>query len=253
MSDLALEDDDLLDLLDDDEPPEGTPAAGPQPWLVLVVDDDDDVHVTTEMALRDLWIEGRPLHLLHARDRDEAIAMVQAHEDLAVVLLDVVMDSDDAGLQVARAVRDGLRREAVRIILRTGQPGYAPEMDTIRNYDINDYRTKSELTRVRLFTSLTVAVRVYRQMRAHEQTRRGLEMVVRASSELSKAQGMHLFAQGVVSQLCALLGIEPEGLICAQAGLRHGNEPAHVIAAAGRYGNLLRKPLDDIQTPAVQQ
>jgi diguanylate cyclase (GGDEF)-like protein len=249
----ADEDDDLLELLDDEPAAESTGAMAAQPWLVLVVDDDPDVHLTTEMALRDLWIEGRPLTLLHAHSRDEAIALVQAHDELAVVLLDVVMDSEDAGLQVARAVRDVMRREALRIILRTGQPGYAPEMETIRAYDINDYRTKSELTRVRLFTSLTVAVRVFRQMRAHEQTRRGLEMVVRASNELSRSQGMHLFAQGVVSQLCALLGIEPEGLICAQAGLRHSTEPAHVIAAAGRYGNLLRQPLDQIPSPAVQQ
>ena len=69
-------------------------------------------------------------------------------------------------------------------------------------------------------------------MCAHEQTRRGLEMVVRASTDLSRLHGMHLFARGVVKQLCALLGIAPEGLICAQAGLQHQDDPARVIAAA---------------------
>ena len=226
-----IPDDDLIALLDDEHEAPPALAAG-STWEVLIVDDDADVHRATEMALRDIHIEGRALKLIHAYSRQEALALVAQHEDLAVILLDVVMESDDAGLQMVGDVRQRLKREAVRIILRTGQPGYAPELDTIRHYDINDYRTKSELTRVRLFTSLTVAVRVYRQMRAHEQTRRGLEMVVRASTDLSKLHGMHLFAQGVVSQLCALLGIQPEGLICAQAGLQGHGEPARVIAAA---------------------
>lgn len=244
-------DDDLIELLDDDHDAPAARALG-STWEVLIVDDDADVHRATEMALRDIHIEGRALQLIHAYSRQEAITLVERHEDLAVILLDVVMESDDAGLQMVGDVRQRLKREAVRIILRTGQPGYAPELDTIRHYDINDYRTKSELTRVRLFTSLTVAVRVYRQMRAHEQTRRGLEMVVRASTELSKLHGMHLFAQGVVSQLCALLGIQPEGLICAQAGLQGRDDPARVIAAAGRYGALIQRPLSELGLPHVQ-
>jgi len=245
------DDDDLLELLDDDGPAGDGAATGPA-WQVLIVDDDDDVHHATQLALRDLSIEGRPIALLHAHSGQEARTMIEANDDLAVVLLDVVMESPDAGLQLVREVRQVLHREAVRIILRTGQPGYAPELDTIRHYDINDYRTKSELTRVRLFTSLTVAVRVYRQMRAHEQTRRGLEMVVKASTELSKLHGMQLFAQGVVNQLCALLGIRPEGLICAQAGLQQAGDPARVIAAAGRFGDLIQRPLHELGLPRVQ-
>lgn len=244
-------DDDFVPFVEDDGDGAAATSAMP-PWQVLIVDDDADVHRATEMALRDLSIEGRPMQLLHAYSRQEAMAVVAQHEDLAVILLDVVMESDDAGLKLVHDVRNTLKRESLRIILRTGQPGYAPELDTIRHYDINDYRTKSELTRVRLFTSLTVAVRVYRQMRAHEQTRRGLEMVVRASTDLSKLHGMHLFAQGVVSQLCALLGIEPEGLICAQAGLQGQGEPARVIAAAGRYGDLIQRPLSELGLPRVQ-
>ena len=152
-----------------------------------------------------------------------------------------------------RHVRQDLQREAVRIILRTGQPGYAPELDTIRHYDINDYKTKSELTRVRLFTSLTTAVRSYRQMRAHEEIRRGFEMVIQASTELTKMHGMQMFAQGVVSQLCALLNVEPAGLICAQDGLHAEDEPARVIAAAGRFSHLIHRPLDELELPTVQE
>lgn len=130
---------------------------------MLVVDDDDDVHLATELALRGVSIEGRLLTLLHARSAAQAFDIVAARPDVAVVLLDVVMERPDAGLQLVRRVRGELQRAALRIILRTGQPGYAPEIQTVRDFDINDYCTKSELTAVRLFTSLTTAIRSYRQ------------------------------------------------------------------------------------------
>ena len=248
-----MDDDDLI-LIDEDDAP-GSPDVGDvmQAWRVLVVDDDQDVHRATELALRGLQVEGRPLSLVHAYSAAEARAAVEAVPDLAVILLDVVMETEDAGLQLVRHVRQDLQREAVRIILRTGQPGYAPELDTIRHYDINDYKTKSELTRVRLFTSLTTAVRSYRQMRAHEEIRRGFEMVIQASTELTKMHGMQMFAQGVVSQLCALLNVEPAGLICAQDGLHAEDEPARVIAAAGRFSHLIHRPLDELELPTVQE
>jgi signal transduction histidine kinase len=137
---------------------------GVAPWQVLVVDDDDDVHIATELALRDVAVEGRPLHFLHAHSAAAALALVAAHDDIAVVLLDVVMETPDAGLWLVRQIRQGLDRSGLRIILRTGQPGYAPEIETLRTFDINDYRTKSELTRVRLYSSLTAAIRAYAQL-----------------------------------------------------------------------------------------
>jgi len=42
------------------------------------------------------------------------------------VLLDVIMETDQAGLDLVEFIRDTLKNETVRIILRTGQPGQAP-------------------------------------------------------------------------------------------------------------------------------
>ncbi len=133
-------------------------------WKVLVVDDDPDVYVATELALRDLPVEGRPVTLLRAESAAQALNVIAAEPDLAAVLLDVVMETPDAGLRLVRQIRKQLGRRALRIVLRTGQPGYAPEIETLRAYDIDDYRTKSELTRVRLFSTLTVAIRSYAQL-----------------------------------------------------------------------------------------
>lgn len=242
-------DSDLLPLLDEGDPSSG--AADALPWKVLIVDDDEDVHMATELSLRGLLVEGRGLAFLHAYSAAEAHESLVHNSDVAVMLLDVVMESEDAGLKLVRAVREELGRSAVRIILRTGQPGYAPELETIRNYDINDYRSKAELTRLRLFTSLMAAIRTYRQIIALQETRRGLEMVVRASTELSKLHGLQHFAEGVIVQLCALLDIRPEGVVCAQSGVED-DRAARVIAASGRYGDLMYRPLEEITLPDLR-
>ncbi len=245
----ALNDDDALAFID--EPADQEPSASAEPWRILIVDDEADVHEATRLALRDLIIEGRSLVFLDAYSAQEAYAILAQHDDLAVILLDVVMEADDAGLRLVQRIRDDLGQKTVRIILRTGQPGYAPEIDTIRAYDINDYKTKSELTRVRLFTSLTVAIRSYWQIRQIELSRRGLELIVAASTGLNKLRALQQFAEGVVTQLCALLNIIPEGLICASSCSQTEDAPC-VIAAAGRYRDLIQHPLQALPDARIR-
>jgi len=135
-------------------------------WRVLVVDDDPDVHNATRLALSMTTILDRNLVLLHAYSSIEGRQVIEQEEDIAVILLDVVMETEDAGLRLVKIIREDLNRHDVRIILRTGQPGYAPEVDVIRMYDINDYRNKSEMTLARLVTALTSAIRSYDQIRS---------------------------------------------------------------------------------------
>ena len=84
--------------------------------------------------------------------------------DVAAVLLDVIMETDVAGLDLVEYIRNELKNETVRIILRTGQPGQAPERRVIVDYDINDYKAKTELTADKLFTTLTAALRGFQQL-----------------------------------------------------------------------------------------
>ncbi|MET0209007.1 MAG: EAL domain-containing protein [Burkholderiaceae bacterium] len=246
----VVEDDDLLQFLDDPDPATLENVVPKAPWRVLIVDDDIDVHKATELAMQGLQVEGHALVFLHARSAAEARRLLMEEPDIAVVLLDVVMESDDAGLQLVRHIREELLQRAVRIVLRTGQPGYAPEIETVQAYDINDYKTKSELTRTRLYTVLTAAIRSYKQIRALEANRQGLEMIVDASTELGRQHGLHRFAEGVVTQLCALLGTLPEGLVCVQANDASGE--ARVIAAAGQYSSLIDRPLHAVPVTKVR-
>ncbi|MDN3922583.1 GGDEF/EAL domain-containing response regulator [Roseateles violae] len=250
----ATDDDDLLQFLDGGELDDTPLDADARPWRILIVDDDGDVHKATELAMQGLRVEGQPLSFLHASSAAEARQLLSSESDLAIVLLDVVMESEDAGLRLVRYIRDELKQRAVRIVLRTGQPGYAPEIETVQAYDINDYKTKSELTRTRLYTVLTAAIRSYRQICALEASRRGLEMVVEASAGLSQLRGLHRFAEGVVTQLCALLGILPEGLVCAQgAGAEGSDGDVRIVAAAGQYSSLIDRPLSAVQIATVRE
>src|SRR5690606_4223643 len=128
-----------------------TPAQR-QPWKILVVDDEEEVHRVTRMVLQRFEFDGRPLEILHSHTGQDAIGMLERHPDMALVLLDVVMERDDAGLAVVRHIREELGNRLVRIVLRTGQPGQAPEHEVIANYDINDYKEKTELSAQKLKT-----------------------------------------------------------------------------------------------------
>ncbi|MBV8621218.1 MAG: EAL domain-containing protein [Curvibacter sp.] len=228
----------------------------PPSWQVLVVDDDADVHESTAYALRHLEIAGRQLELLHAYSSVEGLELLKSAPDVAVILLDVVMETEHAGLAMVDRIRNELGLHNTRIILRTGQPGQAPEIETIRQYDINDYKMKSELTRAKLYATLTGAIRSFDQLRRLEASRRGLEQIVAASHQLIAEQGLQTFAEGVIIQIASLLGVDPEGLVCASIGSAGPGEPEQsfiVIAAAGPYRHLIQRQLSAIDNPEIVQ
>lgn len=184
-------------------------------WRIMIIDDDPDVHSATMFALGNLEIQNRPLSFLHAYSANEARTILAQESDIAVILLDVVMEQEDAGLNLVNYVRKNLGLNDVRIILRTGQPGYAPEIDAIRDYDINDYKTKSELTRTKLYTTVTSAIRSYEQICSITASQRGLELIVNASTELMSQKGLQNFSSGVLQQISSLLGRKIDGFICS--------------------------------------
>ncbi|NMG77332.1 putative bifunctional diguanylate cyclase/phosphodiesterase [Aromatoleum diolicum] len=218
-------------------------------WKIAIVDDDEDVHRSTELSLANTEILGRPLAFLHAYSAEDARTLFASERDIAVILLDVVMETQDAGLRLVDEIRNRFGLRDVRIILRTGQPGYAPELDAIRDYDINDYKNKSELSRTRLYAALTAAIRAYQQIRIVDTSRAGLARIVRGSAELLRSEGLAEFAAGVITQICGLLDLPPEGLVCA----RHdAGAPSEVIAAAGRFEHTIRQTLDALQEDTVR-
>ncbi|MBR8843143.1 EAL domain-containing protein [Pseudoalteromonas sp. JC3] len=182
-------------------------------WDVLVVDDDPEIHSVTKLALSNLEFWGKKLRFFHAYSGKEAIEILKEQNNISILLLDVVMETDDAGLNVVRRVREEIKNMAVRIIMRTGQPGYAPEEKVIREFDINDYKMKTELTRSKLVTSLLTAIRSYQQICELEAQSHALEQILSASRAILGHTDMGSFAAAVVAQLANILDASGEGLV----------------------------------------
>ena len=200
-----LDNDEIL--IEEDLEAEALENISQRTWKIAIVDDDEDVHRATEFSLLDVKILGRRLEFIHTYSKAETHQRFAVESNIAVVLLDVVMETEHAGLELVCFIRDELKWRDTRIILRTGQPGYAPEEEAIRYYDINDYKTKNELPRKKLLTSLTAAIRSYDQLRTIEASRRGLHQIIASSSAFTMQDGIEAFASGVITQIAALFGV----------------------------------------------
>ncbi len=213
------ESDELLFVDDDpDRPQSHFPQGSAEllPWKVLIADDDPEIHTITKMVLGDCSFDGRPIAFLSAYSGEETCRLMRENDDVAMILLDVVMETDTAGLDAVRSIRNDIGNRFVRIVLRTGQPGQAPERQVITDYDINDYKEKTELTSNKLFTTVAAAFRSYRDIRKIEKSRRGLERIIQASSNLFELQSLNHFVGGVLSQVASLLN--PALSRCFSAG-----------------------------------
>lgn len=161
------------------------------PWRVLIVDDDVDVHVVTRFSLRNVTYLGRRLKLFHAYTAKEAYGVLRDTPDIALVLLDVVMETADAGLRLATQIRGELNNHLIRVVLRTGHAGQALEQSVIVDYDINDYRTKTELTTQKLFTTVISSLRAYDSLLATERTQQALTTSLAKVKDLQLAMDQH--------------------------------------------------------------
>ncbi|NNM50890.1 MAG: EAL domain-containing protein [Pseudomonadales bacterium] len=194
-------DEDILFLTDNDDYPVTGSSSN---WRILVVDDDAEVHQVTRLVLGNTLILGCGLDIVDTYSMAETKQVLQKDKDFAVVLLDVVMETPSAGLDLIIFIRKELGMDNVRIILRTGQPGYAPELEVFSRYDINDYHAKTELTHARLMTAMTSALRAYQQIQANIESRDLMTRIVMASATLSEH---HTPSSLAIQTLVALVDI----------------------------------------------
>ncbi len=233
-NDKLADQDEFLQIIEDEVP---LSEAGPR-WKIAVIDDDPAVHDGTRFALSDYQLNSQPLDILSASSAAEGRELLARHPDVAAVLLDVIMETDSAGLDLVHHIRNTLKNETVRIILRTGQPGQAPERRIVVDYDINDYKAKTELTADKLFTSLTAALRSYQQLQRMAETRRGLEIIIDAASTLYDFKSMQRLAEGVLTQISSLLNVDCAGILVLRDSAKT-NDSFSVLAGSGCYSRLI--------------
>lgn len=246
--------DDFL-FIDDSDEDDVIEESGSETWKVLIVDDDPEIHSVTQLALSDLVVLGRGLQYIHAYSGQEACELIEQHTDIVLVLLDVVMETDNAGLNVVKHIREVLERQDMRIVLRTGQPGYAPEESVIKDYDINDYKTKTELTRRKLVTTVYAAIRSYQQIDTVNQNRIGLEKVIGAAANLLELHSVKEYAHGVLTQL-HLLSQSSSSVFCARGqGIIEGADDLsfYILAQEGLSASLESKKLEELNNPIASE
>jgi diguanylate cyclase (GGDEF)-like protein len=227
------------------------------PWKVLMVDDSPEVHQVTRMVLRSARYLDRPVEFLSAYSAAEGRTLIQENPDAAVVFLDVVMETDHAGLDMVKFIREDVRNRLIRIILRTGQPGQAPEAEVIQRYDINDYKDKSELSDDRLHTTLIVALRSYNDLLTIEESRRGLEQILASSTELMQVRSTEMFLTGLLKQVQAMFNFGPDAMLCARSK-PNSERPVlpqpKILAGSGNYEGIIGAGLQgDVRLPCKDE
>ena len=191
----------------DDEDSATLPADEALPWKVLIADDDPDVHSVTRLVLKGVRYMGRPLAFLDAYSGEETLRVMQENPDTAVLFLDVIMESNDAGLRAVRLIREA-GFSLVRIVLRTGFPGQAPERQVIVDYDIHDYKEKTELSAQKVFTALVSALRAHNDLLNIEHHRNGLMRVLESVSWFD-FNAVSRYVSGMLVEFAALAGLDP--------------------------------------------
>ncbi|MDZ4812295.1 MAG: DUF3369 domain-containing protein [Pseudomonadota bacterium] len=221
-------------------------------WKVLIIDDEPEVHNVTRLVLGNFRFENRSIEFVHAYSAKEARQKLREHTDLAVMLLDVVMETDQAGLELVRFVREELQNHFVRIVLRTGQPGQAPEQEVIANYDINDYKEKTELTAQKLSTMMYATLRAHRDIMTIEASKRGLERVIESSAKIFSLHESHEFASAVLAQLTNLMSMDRGALYCRVVRPESSTPDHFVVAAAtGDYSQFVNANADESLPPLI--
>jgi two-component system sensor histidine kinase ChiS len=180
-----------------DEDADPVTAKSKPDWKILIVDDEPEVHDVTRLSLRSLTYESRGLTFLSAHSGREARRILAEHPDIALVLLDVVMEEEDAGLKFVTHIREEVKNHLVRIVLRTGQPGEAPEERVVHQYGINDYKSKAELTAQRLSTCVVTALRTYQHLTVIEDRRGELQRTVQAYERFDFSRTLRLLEKHV--------------------------------------------------------
>lgn len=219
--------------------PEGTNGRSSK-WCVLIVDDEPEVHAVTNLALRNFEFQQQRLELLSATSASQAKDIFDQRDDIALALVDVVMETEHAGLDLVRYVREERKNRRTRLVLRTGQAGQAPEDQVIRDYEIDDYKEKTELTTQKLRTLLYSTLRAYRDICVIRAQRDGVSRVLESCATVQNATTFKQFASAVLSQLTSLLQLGESALYCMEVpDQRETQRSPRVLAATGNFVNYI--------------
>ncbi len=225
---------------------------GAKRYKVLSVDDDIEFQQSLRYALQDFRYREHRIEFIAVQSAHEAACLLNRDKEIAVMLLDVVMETDDAGLRLVKSVRELLGNAEIRIVLVTGQPGMAPLRETLSQLDINDYWLKTDLSLERLHAVVANALRTWDQLTTLDQARRGLQLIVEASNVMAYSRSLEDFSVRVIQEVTRLLGLPPEGVVCTQTHDTASAAMARIVGGSGAFATLVGRPLDELEDERIR-
>lgn len=220
-------------------------------YKILIADDEEEIHKMTKLVLKGFELGEARLQFYDTYSGKETMEFLKRNNDIAIVLLDVVMEDDESGLKVVKYLREVLKNNVTRVILRTGQPGKAPENRVIVEYEIDDYKSKTELTVQKLFSTMYVCLRAHKNIKALNHQKEGLYKVINATHDLFKYHSFTEFLNGMLMQVISLYDEDVDSLyIRNDAKTIDGMafiqmmDSAKILAATGKYEIMIGKPMN---------
>lgn len=205
-------------------------------WRILVIDDDESVHQVTNLVLCDAHIEGRNLEIVSAYSSEQAREILLKDDSFCMAFVDVVMETDHAGLELVEWIRNDLRNQAIRLILRTGQAGSAPESKVIKEFDINDYKEKTDFTAGKMTTTVYASIRAYRDIITIQRSLDAFKQLIKATHDLLKINQFKPFGSAALEHLLTLMEVDSSALYIARSQLEFDETCSNlIIACTGKY------------------
>lgn len=205
-------------------------------WHILVVDDEPAIHEITHLVLGSEQVFERPIKLHSAYNAAQAKDLLNSDIEFAIAFIDVVMEEDDAGLKLVSWIREDLGNHTVRIVLRTGQSGLAPEEYVIRQYDINDYKTKTEFTALKMLTSVISSIRSFRDIKTILRSLEDFKHLIKSANSVLQLRDLNTFASAILTNMLSLLNLESSALyIVRQEKDFLDNTQENFLASAGKF------------------
>lgn len=205
-------------------------------WEILIVDDEPDVHAATRLSIEDLKFHDKKIKIHSAFSAIEAKKVLAENPNISVGIIDVVMETEDAGLLLVEYIRNEMKNPFIRLIIRTGQAGKAPERYVIDNYDIDNYKEKTELTAQKLYTTIRSALKSYSDLCVIDLNRRGLRKILEGMPAMYDLQPMEKFFGGILTQIKAMCNLGEHNVVVATVKDEVSQETVvNLEAGTGRF------------------
>lgn len=216
-------------------------------WIVLSVEDNQPYQDVLESALQEITFDGRKIELLKASSAASAATILSKREDISLILLDIVMETDDAGFYLIDTIRNVIGDELVRIVVLTGQPGVKPHDKAISEYNISEYWNKTDLSADKLKSVVVSNLRTWQISQELKIARRGLQMIVDASRALTARQDTTEFAHTVLEEIARVINVpDTGGIVCIVKSGIESLQLAPIVAASSHFRELMDARLETI-------